>query len=115
DYARWQRSRRLSSHRELLHVLGAKEHAVLEQGALHLLAPARTLALAKCRKNADRAKHPAHDVVDRGSCTQRSALGSGHVRQAPHHLHDFVQCQTFLVWSGEKSLVRSVDQSWKLF
>jgi hypothetical protein len=61
---RGHRRRRLARHRELLHMLGRKEHAVLEQRALHFLAAAGTVALAQCREDADCAEHAAHDVVD---------------------------------------------------
>ena len=67
-YARRHRRWRFSGHRELLHVLCAKEHAVLEQRTLHFLSATGVFALAQRRENADRAEHAAHDVVDRCSC-----------------------------------------------
>ena len=56
---------RLAGHRELLHVLAAKECAVLEEGALHLLASSGALPFQDRRQHADSAEHAAHDVVDR--------------------------------------------------
>ena len=59
----------------------------------------------------DGAEHSAHDVVDAGARAQRIAGPAGHVGQAAHHLHHFVQRGAVVVGPGQEALVAGVDDA----
>ena len=109
--ARGHRRRVLAGHRVLQHVLAHQEHVVLEQRRLHLHAPAGDAALDQRAERADRAEQAAHDVVDAGAGAQRIAGTAGHVGEAAHHLHDFVERGAVLVRAGQEALVAHVDDA----
>ena len=96
---------------ELHHVLGHQEDVVFEQGRLHLAAFARQFALAQCGHGTDGPEHATHDVVHAGACTQRVADAAGHVGQAAHHLHHFVECSAVVVRAGQEAFVADVDEA----
>ena len=62
-------------------------------------------------EHADRAEHPAHDVVDAAAGAQRPADRAGHVGQAAHHLHHLVEGGAVVVGARQEALVRDVDQA----
>ena len=101
----------LAGHGELQHVLGHQKDIVLEQRALHLLAPSGLRALRQRRHGANGTKHAAHDVVDAGAGPQRVARPACHVGQAAHHLHHLVQRGAMVVGARQKALVADVDQA----
>ncbi|MET3249264.1 hypothetical protein ABIE53_006074 [Burkholderia sp. OAS925] len=101
----------MAGHRELHHVLRDEKHVVLEQRTLHFLALPRAFALRERGHRTDRAEHAAHDVVHARAGAQRPPFGSGHIREAAHHLHDFVQCRAMVVRPRQKALVRNVDEA----
>jgi hypothetical protein len=90
-----------------------EEYAVLEERALHFLAPAGGVTFAQRGQHADRAEHAAHDVVDRGAGPQRTAFRPRHVGEAAHHLHHLVQRQPVFIGAGQEALVRYIDQARK--
>ena len=102
---------RLAGDGVLQHVLAHQKHVVLEQRALHLLPLARDAALDQRAQGADGAEHAAHDVVDAAAGTQRVTGAPGHVGQAAHHLHHFIECGAVLIGSRQKALVADIDQA----
>ena len=92
-------------------MLRDQQHVVLEEPDLNVPPTAGLLALVQRSQRADRAEHPAHDVVDAAAGAQRSAFRAGHVGEAAHHLHDFIERSAILVGAGQKALVRDVNQA----
>jgi hypothetical protein len=65
--------------------------------------PVSSRGWAQRGHGADGAKHAAHDVVHAGARAQRVAGAAGHVGQAAHHLHHFVQRGAVVVGAGQES------------
>ena len=93
----------------LKHVLRHQEGIVLEQGALHVLALSRGMALVQRGEDRHRTEHPPHHVIHRRAGTQRAKTPSRHVGQAAHHLHHFIQAGAVFVRPGQKSLQRAIN------
>jgi len=104
------RRRGLAGYHVLLHVLGREQHAVFVQCTLHFAADTRAVALIERGQHANGAEHAAHDVVHRTAGAQGAAHRPGHVGQARHHLHHFIQGQAVVVRATEEALVRGIDQ-----
>ena len=88
-----------------------KKDVVFEQGRVHLLPAPGDATLHQGRHGPDGAKHAAHDVVDAAASAQRIAGAPGHVGQATHHLHHFIQRCAVLVRTGQKAGVVHVDEA----
>ena len=92
-------------------MLGHQKHVVLEQCTLHLLALPGLRPLRQSRHGADGTEHAAHDVVHAGTGAQRVAGAAGHIGQAAHHLHHFVQRGAVVIGAGQKTFVADVNQA----
>ncbi|MNS97118.1 hypothetical protein D3C72_1314410 [compost metagenome] len=82
----------------------------LEQCRGHLLALAGLLTFAQRQQHGDQGKHAARDIDHGGPGPQRPAGRTGHVGQARHHLHHFVQRLTLFVGAVQKALQACIDE-----
>ena len=92
------------------HVLGDQQQAVLEQAHAQLAPAAGLPPLHQRGEHAEGREEPAHDVVGRGSDPQRPPRRAGHVGEAGHHLHHFVQRGAVLIGPGQEPLAAGEDQ-----
>ena len=81
-------------------MLAHKKGGGFEQGAADVGALAGPAPAFERRENADHAEHAAGDVDDRRPGAQRPAGGSGHVREAAHHLGDFIEGRALFIRPG---------------
>ena len=96
-------------------MLANQEHVVLEQRRLHFLALARHRALHQRGHRADRPEHAAHDVVHARARAQWVARTAGHVGEAPHHLHHFIERGAVLIGAWQKPFVAHIDEARMVF
>ena len=96
----------------LQHVLSNQEDVVLVKRGLHFLAEASLLSFLQCCHRCNTAKQATHDVVDAAACSQRLAHRPGHVGQAAHHLHHFIERCAVVIGPGQEAAQFDIDQAW---